>query len=128
MALGTLKSLRIRPEAPARDVAEMPRKPNPTNHMRPTRVGAFILPSVGRVSPYPRSDIQTCTKASQTAMKPDLAHGCGFRRDVVTNRPSDCGASAAQSSVLSVEGWPSCGSDDAGDFVGPLSACAANSE
>jgi hypothetical protein len=57
--------------------------------MRPTVVGAFILPSVGRVPLHPLSDPQTHAKARQTAMKPDLAHGRGFRIDVLTNRPSD---------------------------------------
>ena len=78
----------------------MPKIPNPTNHMRPTVVGAFILPSVGRVPLHPQSDTQIHAKARQTAMKPDLAHGRGFRADVLTNRPSDCGASAVQSSAV----------------------------
>ena len=68
--------------------------------MRPTEAGAFILPSVGRVPPHFLSGTQTHAKARQTAMKPDLVHGRGFRPDVLTNSPSDCGVSAVQSSAV----------------------------
>ena len=113
MALLVLKLLDISGGAPAGPVLEVPKMLNKTNHMRPSEGDAFPLPSVGRVSPHPQSDTQKCAKARQTTMKPDLGHGCGFRRDVVTNRPTDCGASAVQSSaVLSVEGGPSCASGD----------------
>lgn len=113
-ALGPLNSLDFVAQAPVGPVGPIPKKSNPTNYMRPTEVGAFILPSVGRVPLHPLSDTQTCAKARQTARKPDLAHGRGFRWDVVTNRPLDCGASAVQSSaVLSVDGGPPCASVDA---------------
>lgn len=102
MALGGLKSLDIPVGAPARQVLEVPKIVNKTNHMCPSGGGAFPLPSVGRVPPLPLSDTQTHAKARQTAMKPDLAHGRGFRPDVLTNRPSDCGASAVQSSAVSL--------------------------
>ena len=81
--------------------------------MRPSEGGAFLLPSVGRVPLHPLSDTQTHAKARQTAMKPDLAHGRGFRPDVLTNRPSDCGASAVQSSAVPpIDDCPDCGADD----------------
>jgi hypothetical protein len=89
MALLVLKLLDISGGAPAGPVLEVPKMLNKTNHMRPSEGGAFPLPSVGRVPPHPQPDTQTHTKARQTAMKPDLAHGCGFRPDVLTNSPSD---------------------------------------
>jgi hypothetical protein len=51
MALGALKILAFLAKASAGPVRQAPKISNPTNHMRPTVVGAFILPSVVATSP-----------------------------------------------------------------------------
>ena len=113
MALLRLKLLDISGGAPAGLVLEVPKMLNKTNHMRPSEGGAFPLPSVGRVPLHPQSDTQTHAKARQTAMTPDLAHGRGFRAVVLTNRPSDCGASAVQSSAAPpIDGCSDCWAGD----------------
>jgi hypothetical protein len=56
-----LKWLENPGDAPAGGNLAVLKKLNTTNHMRPTQVGAFILPSVGRVSLLPLSDPQTCS-------------------------------------------------------------------
>ena len=56
--------------------ADMPKISNPTNHLRPTKVGAFILPSVGRVPLQPLSDPQTCAGTRHAPIEHDPGHGC----------------------------------------------------
>jgi hypothetical protein len=46
MALEALKSLAVRPQAPADRVVWKPKICNPTNHMRAAGGTAFILPSM----------------------------------------------------------------------------------
>jgi hypothetical protein len=46
MALGTLKLFVLREKTPAGPVCQTPKISNPTNPMRPTGGGAFILPSM----------------------------------------------------------------------------------
>src|SRR5258708_17973761 len=70
---------------------------NPTNHMRPTAVGAFILPSVARISPHPPHPIRTCDDQRQTAMKHDLDHCDRASLAWCTNRLPDCGTRADRS-------------------------------
>jgi hypothetical protein len=60
MAPGSLKSLENPGDAPARRHLAMLKKLNTTNHISPTQVGAFILPSVGRVSLHQLPDSQAC--------------------------------------------------------------------
>src|SRR5580692_9382123 len=83
---------------------------NPTNHMRPTQVGAFILPSVGRVPLLTIAQAQTPATALHIMMATGDTH-CGRSRfDRVTNRPSDCGARAVQSCAgRLVDGRDDCG-------------------
>src|SRR6202163_671717 len=100
MALGILKWLRNWRDAPAREAAAMVKKPNPTNHMRPTTVGAFILPSVGWVPGLPPCDFQTCAKALHSMMACKRGHGCDVRCDMGTNSPFECGERCAQSTVV----------------------------
>jgi hypothetical protein len=75
MALGSLKSLVFTAKAPAGAGRRCVENSNPTNHLRPTEGGAFILPSVGRVPVLPPADTQTSATASQPAIKPDPVHG-----------------------------------------------------
>jgi hypothetical protein len=75
-ALGSLKSLTFTAKTPAGADRRCVEKSNPTNHLRPTEGGAFILPSVGRVPALPPSDTQTPAEARQPAIKPDAVHGC----------------------------------------------------
>jgi hypothetical protein len=77
-ALGSLKSLTFTAKAPAGADRRCAEKSNPTNHMRPTTVGAFILPSVGRVPVLPSSSSQTSAMARQPAIKRNHVHGCRF--------------------------------------------------
>src|ERR1700722_19371102 len=77
----------------------MPKTLNPTNHTPKTKVGAFILPSVARISPFPPHPIRTCDDQRQNAMKHDLDH---FDRALLarcTNMLLDCGTSADRSTT-----------------------------
>jgi hypothetical protein len=74
-ALGSLKSLTFMAKAPAGADRRCVEKSNPTNHMRPTTVGAFILPSVGQVPEFPPSTSQTSAMARQPAIKTNPVHG-----------------------------------------------------
>src|SRR5438105_4948742 len=100
MALGILKWLRNWRDAPAREAAAMVKKPNATNHMRPTAVGAFILPSVGWVPGLPPYDPPTCAKALHSMMSRKRAHGCDVRCDMDTNSPFERGESCVESAVV----------------------------
>ncbi len=73
---------------------------NPTNHMRPTAVGAFISPSVARISPLPLHPIRTCDDQRQTAMKHDLDHFDRASLARCTNKLLDCGTSADRSTTV----------------------------
>ena len=66
MAVGTLKLLAKLPKVPAALWQEMAKKPCTTNHIRPTAVGVFILPSAGRV---PGLTPPTPTMARQPAIR-----------------------------------------------------------
>jgi hypothetical protein len=68
MALGLLKCLHYLPKAPAAGVGDVGKFLNPPNHMRPTAVGAFILPSIGWVPGLPPCDPPTCAKALHSMM------------------------------------------------------------
>jgi hypothetical protein len=78
----------------------MVKKPNSTNHMRPTTVGAFILQSVGWIRELPPCDLQTFAKAlhSMTACK--RGHGCDLLRDMGTNSPFERGERCVQCAVV----------------------------
>jgi hypothetical protein len=77
-ALGSLKSLTFTAKAPAGADRRCAEKSNPTNHLRPTTVGAFILPSVGRVPGLPPYNAQTSAMGRQSAIKRNQVHGCRF--------------------------------------------------
>jgi hypothetical protein len=76
MALGRLKSLRFWQKAPAGLMATMGKISNPTNHMRPTAVGAFILPSLVGALDLALPHRQMCDDSRQRSTKRDLDH-CG---------------------------------------------------
>src|SRR6266567_3841679 len=62
----------------------------PTNHMRPTEGGAFILPSVGRVACAPSPHCQTRDTMRNHANHAQAGH-CGLRSgNLRTNRSSSC--------------------------------------
>ncbi len=94
MALGALRSFAFRAKAPAGRIDWMSKISNPTNHMRPARGGAFILPSVVGAPAANVVQSQTCDMPFERAME------CGaYHREPVslakrTNRPSELGASA----------------------------------
>jgi hypothetical protein len=99
MALDALYSLNFAMAAPAGTPVQTPKTLNPTNHMPQTKVGAFILPSLARISLLPLHPIRTCDDQRQTAMKYDLDH---FDRALLakcTNRLLDCGTSADRSTT-----------------------------
>jgi hypothetical protein len=107
MALGTLKSLRNWGDAPAREIAALVKEPNPINHMRPTKVGAFILPSVGWVPGLPPCNLQTFAKALHSMMACQRGHGCDARCDMGTNSPFERVERCVQSAgVVTGAGWP----------------------
>ena len=54
----------------------MPKILNPTNDMRPTEVGAFILPSLVGASEFIRTRRRICEEVRKLATKRDLDH-CG---------------------------------------------------
>lgn len=54
----------------SRSLAKVAEKPSTTNHIRPNPVGAFILPSVGRIPGLPPSNPTTPTMARQPAIWP----------------------------------------------------------
>src|SRR5882724_106436 len=72
---------------------------NPTNHMRSTDVGAFISPSVARISPLPLYPIRTCDDQRQTAIKHDLDHCDRISLARRTNKLPDCGTRADRSTM-----------------------------
>jgi len=78
----------------------MVKKPNSNNHMRPTTVGAFILPSVGWVRGLPPCDLQTFAKALHSMMACKRGHGCDLRCDIGTNNPFERGERCVQSAVV----------------------------
>jgi hypothetical protein len=51
-----------------------PKMPNPTNHMRPTVVGAFILPSLAGTAEHLPTRRQTCDDARNAPTKHDFDH------------------------------------------------------
>ena len=94
------------------------RKLNPTNHMRPTDVGAFISQSAADISLPPLPRIKTCDAPRQAATKRDFAHGDLISRERRTNRLPECGTSADRStrpwreerlSPMATADRPSCG-------------------
>jgi len=128
MALEVLKSLILRVQAPAGREKPVPKMLNPTNHMHPTLVGAFTLPSFAGVPLLPLSHTQIPATARQTAPKPELVHRDGFHRLIATNRPSNCGASAVRSAVdVSADGDASCELNAIEDATELLSGSVANS-
>jgi hypothetical protein len=76
MALGRLKSLVFVRQTPAGPMAAMPKIPNTTNHMRPTVVGAFILPSPAGALDFALPLRQMCDDSRQPSTKRDFDH-CG---------------------------------------------------
>ncbi len=72
---------------------------NPTNHMRPTAVGAFISPSVARISPLPLPHVRTRDNPRQSAMKRDRNHCDRISLARCTNRLPDCGTRADRSTT-----------------------------
>ena len=72
---------------------------NPTNHMRPTAVGAFILPSVAGISPHPPHSIRTRNDQRQIAMRHDLDHCDLASLTWCTNKLPDCGTRADRSTT-----------------------------
>src|SRR5258707_10712196 len=97
MALDVLNSLNFAMWAPAGTPVPMHKTLNPTNHMPQTNVGAFILPSVARISPHPLHPIRTCDDQRQTAMKHDLDHCDRASPAWCANKLPDCGARADRS-------------------------------
>src|ERR1700686_660603 len=65
--------------------------------MHPADGGAFILPSVARISPHPLHPIRTCDDHRQTAMKHDLDHCDRASPAWYTNKLPDCGTRADRS-------------------------------
>jgi hypothetical protein len=65
-------------ETASRSLPKMAEKSCTTNHIRPTAVGVFILPSVGRVPGLPPSSPTAPTMTRQPAIKADAVHGCRF--------------------------------------------------
>jgi hypothetical protein len=57
-------------------MAPMLKMPNATNHMRPTVVGAFILPSLVGTFEHLPTRRRTCDNARKAPTKPDFNH-CG---------------------------------------------------
>lgn len=57
-------------------MATMGKISNPTNHMRPTAVGAFILPSLVGALDLALPHRQMCDDSRQRSTKRDLDH-CG---------------------------------------------------
>jgi hypothetical protein len=72
---------------------------NPTNRMRATSVGAFILPPRGRFPAHPMFCRQTCDRARQSAMDRMHAHCVTFRSETAINRPVDRGAKPVKSAT-----------------------------
>ena len=119
MALRALISLVVSSDAPVRCFYATPRKRSPTNHMRPTDVGAFISQSAADIPLPPLPCIKTCDAPRQAATKRDFAHGDLIPRVRRTNRLPDCGTSADRSTMacvreerlapMSTADRPSCG-------------------
>src|ERR1700730_12640176 len=99
VALGALNPLSFVARAPAGTCDRMSKNLNPTNHMPSTDVGAFILPSVARISPLPMHPIRTCDDQRQTAMKHDLDHFDRASLAWRTNKFPDCGTRADSSTT-----------------------------
>ena len=57
-------------------MAQMPKIPNPTNHMRPTAVGAFILPSAVGAHELSTSGRRIREDSRKPSMERDIDH-CG---------------------------------------------------
>src|SRR5260370_39859750 len=72
---------------------------NPTNHMRTTAVGAFISPSVARISPLRLPHVRTLDNPRQSAMKRDRNHCDRISLARCTNRLPDCGTRADRSTT-----------------------------
>src|ERR1700733_8218328 len=113
MALDALNSLNLAMRAPASTPAPMPKTLNPTNHMPQTEGGAFILPSVARISRLPQPHIRTCDNPRLTAMKYGLGHCDRTSPAPRTNRLCDCGTRAERSTTARMpDGRPDCMSGD----------------
>src|SRR5579864_193912 len=98
------------------------------NHMRPTAVGAFILPSVGWVPGLPPCDPPTCAKALPSMMTFKRAHGCDVRCDTATNSPSELGERCAESAVVVTgDSSPADPFEDSSAACMLLSGCIGNS-
>src|ERR1700722_20302613 len=97
MALGVLKLLTFRAEAPAGRMARMPKISNPTNYMRPAGGGAFILPSLVGTLAANVGQSQTCDMSFERAMDCEADHRGPASVAKPTNRPSELGVSAERS-------------------------------
>jgi hypothetical protein len=95
MAVGALKFLIFRGEAPAGLSIGMPKSLNPTNHLRPPGGGAFPLPSVNVVLLPNALYALTPATARQSAIGTYGGYGRVLRSDVRANSPSDSGVKGA---------------------------------
>ena len=77
-ALGSLKFVDHSGKSASRPGSRCAQNTQPNQPHAPDRRRRFSLAVRWSCSPAPPSDTQTCAKARQTAMKRDLAHGCGF--------------------------------------------------
>jgi hypothetical protein len=68
-ALDALNSFAFVTKAPAAAPGPTPKIANPTNPLRPTAVGAFILPSVVGAAATDVSQSRTCDKSFECAME-----------------------------------------------------------
>jgi len=78
--------------------------------MRPTKVGAFILPSVVRSPLFPRAPVQTSPNARQNLTGAKADHCRGSRLDRGANRLSDRGARVGLAAELASDEARSVGS------------------
>ena len=128
MALEALKCLHYLPKAPAARVGHVGEYFNLPNHMRPTAVGAFILPSVGWVPALPPRDPPTRAKALHSMMACMRAHGCDVRCDMDTKSPFELREKCFESAVVVTgDGWPIGALEDTCDGCALLSGCIGNS-
>jgi hypothetical protein len=101
---------------------------NPTNHMRATSVGAFILPSGGRFPAHAMLCRQTCDRARQSAMDRMHAHCVTFRSETAINRPVDRGAKPVKSATrATAEERSYCIANDGPFAAEDRSACSTKS-
>ena len=83
----------------SRQIVVGSRNSNPTNQMRTTAVGAFILQSAAEISPPPLAHVKACDNPRRNATKHDLAHGDLVPLARRTNRLLDCGTRADRSTM-----------------------------